>query len=135
MSKFILTPNPLFVPKSTAIIKGSLNAFDLAFCLYDKSISIYEEFHIILLDRSNTVIDTYKISQGGITGTTVDVRLIAKYALDNLATGIILVHNHPSGQTRPSQNDKALTEKIKQGLKLFDIDVIDHIILCPQSSF
>jgi DNA repair protein RadC len=70
-----------------------------------------------------------KISQGGITGTVVDPRLVAKYAVESLAVGVILAHNHPSGNLKPSTPDKVLTDKVKEGLKYLDIKLLDHIIL------
>ena len=74
-----------------------------------------------------------KISQGGITGTIADTRLIAKIALESLAVRVILAHNHPSGNINPSEADKKLTERIAGGLKLLDINVDDHIILTSAS--
>lgn len=98
-------------------------------------INIYESFFLMLLNRSNTVIGYVKISQGGITGTVCDPLLVAKYAIDSLAKGVILCHNHPSGQLIPSEQDNAITRKIKEGLKLFDISVLDHIILTEDSYY
>jgi DNA repair protein RadC len=89
----------------------------------------YEEFWIILLNRSNSIIDRIKISQGGISGTVTDVRIILKYALENMASGLILVHNHPSGNLKPSDSDASITQKVKDAGKLMDIAVLDHIII------
>jgi DNA repair protein RadC len=96
---------------------------------YSDDIEIYESFFILLLNRANKTIGYAKISQGGIVGTVVDVRLIAKYVVDSLATSVILCHNHPSGNLNPSQEDKNITKKISEGLKLFDVNVFDHLIL------
>jgi DNA repair protein RadC len=85
----------------------------------------------MLLNNSNNTIGYVKISQGGIVGTIVDVRIVAKYAVESLSTGIILVHNHPSGNLKPSQPDIDLTKKIKEGLKILDVTVLDHIIIIP----
>jgi DNA repair protein RadC len=98
-------------------------------------ISIYESFFLMLLNRSNTVIGYVKISQGGITGTVCDPLLVAKYAIDSLAKGVILCHNHPSGQLIASEQDNSITKKVKEGLKLFDISVLDHIILTEDSYY
>ena len=98
-------------------------------------ISIYESFFLMLLNRSNTVIGYVKISQGGITGTVCDPLLVAKYAIDSLAKGVILCHNHPSGQLIASEQDNSITRKVKEGLKLFDISVLDHIILTEDSYY
>lgn len=89
----------------------------------------YEEFWILLLSRSNSIICKQKISQGGISGTVTDVRLILKSAIDNMASSLILAHNHPSGNLKPSEQDIALTQKLKEAAKLMDINVLDHIIV------
>lgn len=92
-------------------------------------IGVYESFFVVYLSRANKTIGWIRISQGGITGTVADPRLILKGALDCLACGIILCHNHPSGNLQPSHADTELTKKIKDGAKIFDIAVLDHIIL------
>ena len=84
---------------------------------------------LVTLNNNNQTTGFMKISQGGITGTVVDVRIIAKYAIDNLATGIILAHNHPSGKLHASDADIQITKKVKEAMKLFDVQVLDHIIL------
>jgi len=96
---------------------------------YFDDIGIYESFFIILLDRANKVKGYVKISQGGIAGTVVDPLIVAKYVVDSLAKGVILCHNHPSGNLTPSQQDIAMTNKIKSGLAFFDVNVIEHLIL------
>jgi len=95
----------------------------------------FEEFWVLLLNRSNSIIDKIKISQGGISGTVTDVRIILKTALDKMASGIILCHNHPSGNLKPSETDNAITQKIKEAGKLMDINVLDHIIVSEKSFF
>ena len=77
----------------------------------------------------NKVIQKVKISQGGVNQTSVDIRLVLKAAINALASGIILCHNHPSGSLRPSTHDDALTERIQKAAKLMDIRILDHIIL------
>ena len=89
----------------------------------------HEEFWIILLNQANKIISKHKIGQGGITSTSIDIKIIAKLAAENLASGIILLHNHPSQNTCPSDTDKNLTSKIKSALELFGIKVIDHLII------
>lgn len=100
---------------------------------YGDDIEIFESCFILLLNNSNITIGYAKISQGGITGTVVDTRLIAKYAIESLATGVILCHNHPSGSLKPSEADISTTKKVKDGLKIFDIVLLDHIILTKDS--
>jgi DNA repair protein RadC len=89
----------------------------------------HEEFWVILLNRNNKVIKPIKISQGGITGTVIDNRIILKEAILNQSSAIILAHNHPSGNTRPSEADRSVTKKIFEGAKLVDITVLDHVII------
>lgn len=95
----------------------------------------HEEFWVLLLNRSNKVITKYKISQGGIAGTVIDVRLILKSAIDNLASSIILCHNHPSGNIQPSEADRSVTKKIKEASEVMDIPVLDHIIITESSYY
>ena len=95
----------------------------------------HEEFWVLLLNRSNSVITKFKISQGGISGTVIDVRLILKPAIDNLASSIILCHNHPSGNTLPSDADEKITKKIAGSADIMDIKVLDHIIVTDKSYF
>lgn len=96
---------------------------------YHDDINIYESFFILLMNRSNNTIGYAKISQGGTAGTVVDCKIVAKIAVDGLASSVILAHNHPSGNKLPSQQDIEITKKLKTGLKMLDIDVLDHIIL------
>jgi DNA repair protein RadC len=95
----------------------------------------HEEFWVLLLNRSNKVIKKQKISQGGITGTVTDIRMILKLALDNLATSLILCHNHPSGNLQPSDADLSITRRIKESAALMDISVLDHLIIAGKSYF
>jgi DNA repair protein RadC len=89
----------------------------------------HEEFWIILLSRANKIIDKQLIGRGGISETTADIKLIFKKSIESLASGIILAHNHPSGNLKPSQSDINLTKKIVEASKLFDIKVLDHLII------
>ncbi len=89
----------------------------------------HEEFWIMLLDRGNKIIDSFMISQGGISGTVIDVRIIMKPAIEKLASAIILCHNHPSGTMQASDADLKITRKISDAAKLMDISVLDHIII------
>ncbi len=94
-----------------------------------------EVFVIVLLNRANKITHTEIISEGGITGTVADPRVILKKALEHNATAIILCHNHPSGNTKPSKADELLTQKIKQAAALIDINLIDHIIVSNEGWF
>ncbi len=89
----------------------------------------HEEFWILFLNRSNKVINRMKLSQGGISGTVTDVRLVMKEAIECLASGIIVCHNHPSGNLNPSESDSKITQKIKEAGSLLDIQLLDHLII------
>ena len=95
----------------------------------------HEEFWIIYLNNSNKVIQKNQLSKGGITGTLVDVRLVLKNALQVGATGLILVHNHPSGTLKPSEADKQITQKLKLAAQSLDINVLDHLIITEKAYF
>lgn len=89
----------------------------------------HEEFWITLLNQANKVISTHLIRRGGTNQTTADIKIILKLALENLASAIILNHNHPSGNLKPSQADLQLTKKVTEATKLIDIRVLDHLII------
>ena len=118
-----------------AKITSSKDAAKYARNFFQEDIEIYESFFMILLNRANNTDAYVKISQGGIAGTVVDLKLIAKYAIDCLASGVIVCHNHPSGTLFPSEQDKLITEKIKKALNLLDIKLLDHIILTKDGHF
>jgi len=94
-----------------------------------------EEFWVMFLNQGNRIIKTEQISRGGITQTSVDVRVIFKRALELMTTAIILSHNHPSGNLTPSPADKSITKKIKEGASLLDIQVLDHVIVSQKNYF
>jgi DNA repair protein RadC len=94
-----------------------------------------EEFHVILLNRKNRIVSIQKISEGGTTGTVVDAKVIFKKALDHLATAMVLVHNHPSGNKMPSSADLDITKKIKSFGELIEITILDHIIIANDNYF
>lgn len=95
----------------------------------------HEEFWMLCLTSSGRIVDRTRVSQGGVSGTVVDHRLMIKRALELLASGIVLVHNHPSGSAAPSSEDIAVTEKVAAAAALFDIAVIDHLIVSREGSF
>lgn len=95
----------------------------------------HEEFWILMLNRNNLVIDKMMVSQGGLSGTIIDVRIILKTALDKLACSLILCHNHPSGNLIPSEADKEITRKIREAGKHMDIAVLDHLIIGNDAYF
>lgn len=95
----------------------------------------YEECWAVYLTSSNRIIERQRVSQGGVSGTVVDHRLIVKRALELLATQIILIHNHPSGAAEASPQDRLLTEKVARAVALFDIRLLDHLILSREGEF
>jgi len=96
---------------------------------------LHEEFWILFLNRSNKVINKMKLSQGGISGTVTDVRIVMKTAIEYLASGIIVCHNHPSGNLNPSESDTKITQKIKEAGNLMDIQLLDHIIISDKDYY
>jgi DNA repair protein RadC len=116
-------------------IVSSESAYNFIKQFYSDDIEIYESFFILLVNRANKTIGYAKISQGGIVGTVVDVKIIAKYAVESLASGIILAHNHPSGALYPSAEDKACTKKIVSALQFLDVTVLDHIIVTNEGYY
>ncbi|MDP2337182.1 MAG: DNA repair protein RadC [Bacteroidota bacterium] len=95
----------------------------------------HEEFWVMLLNRNNIFKEKFRISQGGMSGTVIDVRIILKLALENQACSIILCHNHPSGNLVPSEADKEITRKIRDAGKQMDIPVLDHLIIGNDAYF
>jgi DNA repair protein RadC len=95
----------------------------------------HEEFWILFLNRSNRVINRMKLSQGGISGTVTDVRMIMKKAIESLASGIIVCHNHPSGNLNPSESDTKITQKVKDAGNLMDIQLLDHLIISEKDYY
>ena len=91
-----------------------------------------EEFWVVLLNRANKILRRRRISTGGISGTVADPKIIFKAAMDEYASSLVLVHNHPSGNLKPSQADLNLTRKLKNAGALLEIPVLDHIIFSDQ---
>ncbi len=116
-------------------IQSSKDAYNYIKQFYLDDVDIYESFFIAILDRSNSTVGYAKISQGGIVGTVVDVKIIAKYCIDSLASSVILAHNHPSGNRNPSKADENITHKISNALKLIDVQVLDHLIITRDGYF
>lgn len=115
------------------VITGSVAVADYLQAMF--SDHNHEVFAVIFLNRANKINHFEIISSGGISGTVADPRMILRIALEEKAVGLILCHNHPSGNLKPSQPDKELTKKIKEAAKLFDIQVLDHIIVSQDGYF
>ena len=125
-------PNKVFNFK----IDDSRKSFDLILQKWEQDrIEMQEEVKILLLNRNNKVLGIYALAKGGISSCVVDVRIILAVALKALATGIILVHNHPSGNLQPSADDKKITEQLNSSCKLMGITLLDHLIITKDDYF
>lgn len=111
-------------------VKNSKESYDILLNSWGKNIiELQEEFKILLLNRSNTVLGVYSLSKGGVSSTVVDPKLVFAVALKCNASSIIISHNHPSGNLKPSGADITLTKKLKTAEKYLDIELLDHIII------
>lgn len=95
----------------------------------------HEEFWVLFLNRANKIIDQTRITQGGVTGTIFDIKLIMKAAIEKLASSIIICHNHPSGNPKPSEQDIKITHKLKEAAQVFEISLLDHIIITDSECY
>lgn len=125
------------IPVSKRVkIKQSSDAYDLLKESWNMdTIELLEEFKVMMLNRANDVIGIWKVSQGGTSGTVVDAKLVFAAALKCNASSIILAHNHPSGNKKPSLADIDLTKKLKAGSELLDLNVLDHLILTVEGYY
>lgn len=121
-------------PSNQLRITGSKSVYDYVYPLWP-DIEYKESFGILLLSRAMKVLGLSWVSNGGVTGTVVDSKLIFQTALKANACSIILLHNHPSGQLSTSEADRNITNKVKEGGRYLDIDVPDHIILTSESYY
>lgn len=117
-------------------ITSSRRAYEIALQNWDADkIEFIEQCKIMLLSQSHKVLGIYEMSSGGIAGTIVDMRLLFSAALKAAAVNVILIHNHPSGNTVPSEADRHITSKAVQAGKLLDITILDHLIIAPESYY
>jgi DNA repair protein RadC len=93
---------------------------------------LHEEVWLITMNRANYIVNKTRISQGGVSSTIVDPKIIALKCIEDMASGAIIVHNHPSGSLEPSGADMTLTAKVKDGLRLLDVKLLDHLIISSQ---
>jgi DNA repair protein RadC len=123
-------------PSERPLVNSSGRCYQLLLQTWDENkIDFVEQFKVLLLNRCNRVLAIYELSTGGITGTVADVRLIMTAALKANAVAVILSHNHPSGNLKPSRADIELTAKIKQAGKFLDIQVLDHVIVTSEGYY
>ena len=117
-------------------ITKSEDVFDIAKRYWNiDTIELQEEAKVLLLNRANIVIGIYNLSTGGITACIIDIKLILSVALKAVASSIILIHNHPSGNLKPSRADIDITKKLKDATKLLDLDLLDHVIITKEDFY
>jgi DNA repair protein RadC len=117
-------------------ITSSKDVYETLLAGWDENlIDFLEQFKIILVNRASKVLGVYEVSKGGMSAVTVDVKVVFIAALKAGASGLILAHNHPSGQLRPSEADKQLTERIREAGKILDILILDHLIVTSEGYY
>ena len=125
-----ITYRPKFKVSERPQISKSQDAYDILVQQWDKGkIELLEEFKILLLNRRNRVLGIVHISSGGLSGTVADPKVIFTAALKACASGIILCHNHPSGELNPSSEDLALTRRLVEAGNILDLKILDHLII------
>lgn len=123
-------------PSERPKISSSRDARDVLMGMWDDTkLELMEQFKVMLTNRANKVLGIFELSTGGVSGTVADPKLIFAAAIKGAACGIIMAHNHPSGNLQPSQADIDLTRKIKEGGKLLEIQLLDHIILSSEGYY
>jgi DNA repair protein RadC len=117
-------------------IACSRDAFDLFKTNWNPdTVEHCEEFKVLLMNRSNAVLGIIEVSKGGISGTVTDVRIILQAALKSNASGLIVCHNHPSGNLTPSESDSRITQKIKEAGNIMDIQLLDHLVITSEKDY
>ena len=117
-------------------INNSKTIYELLLKCFDAdTIELKESFKVLLLNNGNRVLGLLNVSEGGITGTIVDARLIMQSVILSNATRIVMAHNHPSGNLTPSVQDTFITNRIKQACNLMDIEMLDHLIITPENFY
>ncbi|HET7118069.1 MAG TPA: JAB domain-containing protein [Hanamia sp.] len=118
------------------LVKSSKECYQLLLQTWDENkIEFVEQFKVVLINRAQRVLGIYELSTGGVTGTVADPKLVFTAALKSNACNIILTHNHPSGNLKPSRADEELTRKIKEAGMYLDIKVIDHVIVTSEGYY
>lgn len=122
-------------PSDMIKLSSSRDAYEALRNLFEEQFDYVEYFYILLLNRANKILGFYQLSKGGLSGTIADPKCVFQVALKTCASSIILAHNHPSGNMRPSEADITLTRKMKESGKFLDLPVMDHLIICADSYF
>lgn len=130
ISEIELIYKPVIEKQERIKITNSQDAFKAILSNWNKNtIELHEEFKVLLLNRANEVLGVHTVSKGGITATVVDIRILLAVALKSASTSLILAHNHPSGNLKPSEADKRLYEKVKKASEYLDIQLLDNMII------
>jgi DNA repair protein RadC len=136
VAEILLTYKSNVKPSLRPKVNASRDAYNIFLENWDSTkIELCEQFKVLLLNRSNKAIGIFEASSGSVTGTVADPKLIFASAIKANACGLIIAHNHPSGNLVASQADIALTRKIKEGGKLLEIPLLDHLIITTESYF
>lgn len=133
IKRYELKSNPTDIQQTK--IQSSEDAYRYIKQFYADDIEIFESSFILLLNRANKVIGYAKISQGGVAGTVIDIKIVLKYVIDSLASGFIISHNHPSGNLNSSQQDDQLTKRLAGITDLIDCKMLDHLIITSESFY
>lgn len=131
IKKYQIKSNTTDIPQ--VAINSSKDAYDYIKQFYADDIDIFESSFILLLNRANITIGYAKISQGGVAGTVIDIKIVLKYVIDSLASGFIISHNHPSGNKNSSPQDDQLTKRLAGIAELVDCKMLDHLIITSES--
>jgi len=132
VSEIEISYSPAVKSSERITITSSADAERVFRRIWGQPIELRECFYALSLNRANKVLGYFLVSVGGITGTVVDPRCVYQAALKASAVGILLAHNHPSGNPTPSDADKMITKQLKEAGKLLDINLLDHLILMPE---
>jgi DNA repair protein RadC len=135
IAELTLTYQYTLPPAERLFVKSSIEAAEIFRPYFDDCIEFKEHAYVMLLNQAQHVIAIYKLSEGALAATLIDVRLLFCAALKSLASKIILCHNHPSGSLHPSKQDIEFTRKVKEGAKLLEMDVVDHIIVTREGHY
>lgn len=131
--KIVYKPGPKL---SNTKITNSQEAHDILRSVFNQdTISCQEEVIVLHLDYANQVKGFQRLSIGGINSTSIDIRVVLSVALKSFASGIIISHNHPTGNTEPSAQDIAITDRLNAACKIMDIQLLDHVILTPHAGY
>ena len=128
--------HPKIKPSERPKVQTSSDIYNVLMKVWDQNlIELQEEFKVLLLNRRNKILGVYNASSGGITGTVADPKLMLAAALKAGACGLVLSHNHPSGEVKPSRADEVLTQKIKLAASYMDIYLIDHLVITSEGYY